>query len=151
MNAFTRVCACAVILFTAVLFVGCFLVPWLGGPSLFPKDLHELCVTFLEQSRKQESLDGRTRRLTSTIEDKRVVTDDLIAGRITLAQAIDQFRQLRDDLESLNVEPDNAPWSAVSDADLARNVIAWVNIALHDDSRRDDFVRRLEAEAAGLR
>jgi len=151
MNVPLRVIACAVLLFGAVLFVGCVLVPWLGGPSLFPHDLPGLCVQILEERQRSETLEARDRIIVDDLEAKRIVTDDLIGGRITLAEAISEFRRLREQVFALQEEGLPAKVPEIGYEGLAQQVINWVMITLKDDPRRDVVLDRLEAELDALR
>jgi hypothetical protein len=146
MNVPLRVLACAVVLFGAVLFVGCVLVPWLGGPSLFPHDLHELCQSLLDEHQRRDVLEVRDRALLDDLAAKQEVTADLVAGRTSLAEATSEFRRLR---ARLSAELDGDVPGLVPEADdegLARQVISWVMVTLQDDPRRDVVLDRLEAE-----
>jgi hypothetical protein len=145
MNATLRVGACAVVLLGAVLFVGCVLVPWLGGPSLFPDDLHEVCQRWLDESRRSEELSERNRQVQDVLEGKREATADLIAGRMTLAQTVERFRALREQEKSLeDVATDGS--SDVSDEALARSVLYWARVASRPEPSREEILHRLKEE-----
>jgi hypothetical protein len=147
MNSLLRVGACAAVLLGAVLFVGCVLVPWLGGPSLFPADLPEVCQRLIEESNRQGELDEHGRYSREQLEGKRTVTLDVIAGRASLTEAVARFRRLRDqEEEKLEAAGLGYRTGNVSDEELARNVVAWVRAAVRDDPRRDVVLRRLEEE-----
>src|SRR5262245_31944978 len=96
MTTILRVGACAVVLLGAVLFVGCVLVPWLGGPSLFPGDLVESCQQLVSENSRREELNERSRQGLRVLEGKQAVTADVIAGRASLAEAIARFREVQE-------------------------------------------------------
>jgi hypothetical protein len=151
MNVPLRVLACAVVLFGAVLFVGCVLVPWMGGPSLFPHDLHELGQQFFDEHQRRETLDVYDRALVDDLESKREVVASVIAGRTSLAAATGEFRRLRERLMAAQDEDGTLRVPEADDEGLARQVIAWVMVATRDDPRRHEVLDRLEAELDALR
>jgi hypothetical protein len=152
MNAVLRVCACAAVLTGAVLFIGLALVPWLGGPSLFPNDLREIYETIVEQSRRRDDLSARNRVVFAVLEQKRDVVADLADGRASLAEAVSTFRRLHEEVQSVQNDGPNTgrPAVEISDEALAREVIAWVRAAVSNDPRRDEILCRLEAELAAM-
>jgi len=147
MNSLLRVGACGVVLLGAVLFVGGVLVPWLGGPSMCPTDLTEVCRRLIEESNRREELNERSRCALDLLESKQAVTVDVIAGRASLAEATARFRRIKDaederlENAGISYRPENP-----SDEAMARNVIAWVRAALLTDPRREQVLRRLEEE-----
>src|SRR5262249_54527250 len=147
MSSLLRGGACAVVLLGAVLFVSCVLVPWLGGPSLFPSDLNEVCQQLMAENNRRDALDERSRHVLDLLEGKQETTRDVIAGRASLGEAVARFRSLRDQeeerLENLGIEHRSA---MPNDEALARSVIAWVRVAVQNDPRRDEVLRRLEEE-----
>jgi hypothetical protein len=145
MNASLRVGACAVVLLGAVLFVGCVLVPWLGGPSLFPDDLHEICQQWLEESSRSEELGERSRQTLDVLEGKREATAELIAGRASLAQTVARFRALRDQGEIAEDAGADEP-AELSDEAVARSVLCWARVALRHEPCGEEVLHRLEDE-----
>lgn len=140
MNPLLRVSACGVVLFGAVLFVSCVLVPWLGGPSLIPTDLHELCQQLLEESTRHEELNERSRSAVDLLDGKRLVTADVIAGRTSLVEAVTQFHALEAEART------EVSAAKTSDEAQARHVIGWVSEATRNDPRRGAVLRRLREE-----
>jgi hypothetical protein len=141
-----RVLACAIVLFGAVLFVGCVLVPWLGGPSLLPTDLREICQTFIEEHERGVVLEAQDEIVRDDLTVKREIAADVIAGRTSLAEAVMEFRRLRQ--RKLDVGGPEFPGLAheLEQDGLARQVIAWVMMTLKNDPRRDVVLDRLECE-----
>src|SRR5262245_48602869 len=136
MNALLRAGACAVVLLGAVLFVGYVLVPWLGGPSLFPTDLADVCQRLLTETSRRDELHERSCRVLEQLEGKEAVTQDVVGGRTSLLEAVAEFRRLRD-LEEERLESAGLTYRTEDPGDeaLARNVIAWARVAVRGDPR----------------
>lgn len=145
MTATLRVSACAAILFGAVLFVGYVLVPWVGGPSLFPNDLNHLCQQLLDEQYRRDDLRQRNHAVIEVLECKREVTADVIAGRSSLAEAVQEFRRLQSRLED-GQEPLRGYHSTDSDELIARNVLVWVRATTRNNPQYRELLKRLEAE-----
>ena len=145
MNVPLRVLACSTVLSGAVLLVGV-LVPWLGGPSLLPADLHKVLRTLLEQREREATLQARDDALLDSLAVKRLITADVIAGRTSLAEAVAEFRRLRQ-RQREELGPDfPGVGDEIDDAGMARQVMTWVLRELRDDPRRDAVLDRLEAD-----
>jgi hypothetical protein len=149
MPVLLRASACAVLLLGAVLFAGYVLVPWLGGPSLFPDDLREICENLWTEHLRHEALTVRDQSVQQILSRKREIANEVAAGRVTLVEAVVRFRELRCDDgrdETLGA------YVSVGDSDeaLARSVITHVSTAMMNDPRRDEVLGRLHREKAAL-
>jgi hypothetical protein len=151
MKPLLRVAVCGVVLGLVVALVGCVLVPWLGGPALFAVDGPALCRLLWMEHVRGDALETRDEALRHCLAGKVEVTEEVIAGRLSLAEAIDRFRRLHALLDDGQDEVLGSTSPAGDDEEVARNVIRWVSHALNDQpSRRVEVVARLEKEMADL-
>lgn len=146
MHALLRFGACVVVLLGAVLFVGCVLVPWLGGPSLVPADLHEIWQQLCQESNRGSELDDRGNQSRAKHDARCEVVADLIAYRASLPEAVARFRDLceRRKEPARNGEPKQL--LAATDAELAAHLIDRARELLRQEARRDEILRRLQQE-----
>ncbi len=152
MKVLLRLSVGGVVLGVAVALVGCFVVPWLGGPTLFGADFRALLGEMEGERQRQEALRLRERATIRCLRGKHEVTQELIEGRLSLAEAVRRFRRLQgliddghDDVLGayLGVEADNES--------IGRNVLLWVKVALGKRPQGAEVMRRLEKELEGLR
>jgi hypothetical protein len=129
------VCAACVLCATAYLSVG--LARWEKG------DL----ATLVREARREEAMARRiasTRRLS---DGKHGVVNEAIAGRITLRQAAEQFRQLNAQADDGNDDLVGPYWVVSGEERLCRNVLVWVRAELyHHPDRAAGVLARLGAE-----
>jgi hypothetical protein len=106
----------------------------------------ELARALLTEARRGEALDARDATCRRYNEAKQAVTNEVIAGRLSLTEAAERFGQLADLFAGYEgtVAAYKAP---VGEQDLCGNVIIWVAASRADAAGRQARVRaRLEAE-----
>jgi hypothetical protein len=103
-------------------------------------------ATLVWEGRREEALAERLAASSRTLQEKAVVVENLIAGRVTLREAAGRFRELHD---WVGDDPNNGilgPYLVMSGEEgLWRNVLCWVEAELRH--RRDrtpgEVLRRL--------
>ena len=106
----------------------------------------ELARALLTEARRGEALDARDAVCRRYNEAKQAVTDEVIAGRLSLTEAAERFAQLGElfDADDGTLAAYKAP---VGEQELCGNVIVWVAASRADPTSRQASVRaRLEAE-----
>jgi hypothetical protein len=122
----------------------------LGGGALAhgigQVDTWGLARFLLREVRRSEALDAREEASRRYSQAKHAVTDEVIAGRLSLAEAAERFAQLGELLDGNDtdigkyIQPDG-------EQALCRNVILWVSVTLGRGSGEQKAVlARLEAE-----
>jgi hypothetical protein len=109
-------------------------------------DAWRLARDLLAEARRGEALDARDAASRRYNEAKQAVTDEVIAGRLSLTEAAERFARLG---ESLDGDEGVIPRykGPVGEQALCGNVIVWVSASRPDGSGRQARVRaRLEAE-----
>jgi hypothetical protein len=105
-------------------------------------------VNFFEAGQRVGPLDQRLSESREVIWAKNAVVNELIAGRLTLCQATERFRELHALVEDGNDEV-VGPFQVVRGEEaLCRNVLIWVRAELYHRSRQegDEVFARLRAE-----
>ena len=151
-RALMRLSVCASMLVVAIGFTGGVLVPWLGGPALFPADVPELFDTLWNECVRREAMDRHSQDIQRGLVAKYEVTLEVIAGRTSLAEATAHFRRLHG-LMNEGRDPALTPYAELGSGDeaFARNVIVWVKGELTaDPDRQAEVVARLERELITL-
>jgi hypothetical protein len=152
MKVLLRLSVCGVVLGVAVAFVGCVLVPWLGGPTLLGMDFRELFREMGEERQRQEALRVREEAMMHCLKGKQEVTEAVIAGRLPLAEAVRRFRRLQGLMDDGQDEVlGTYSIGGVGNELMARNVLLWVRVALGKRPEGGEVLRRLEKELEGLR
>jgi hypothetical protein len=142
MNSLPRLVLCA--LTGAVLLLAFGTALGLGPGGSDPAEVFRRVVYEL---RRGEHLEAQAAVAIRCEEGKREVVRRILAGRLTLVEAVEEFRALgrmnEDGLKELLAA---FPGSSEDEA-LCRSVIFWVAHAAADDpARRADLVARLKAE-----
>jgi hypothetical protein len=104
----------------------------------------------LAELRRRDALEDRSEATFRCNEGKRAVTEEVIAGRLSLAEAAERFAQVGEGLDygGAGLGHYKAP---VTERDVCRNVITWAAAALPaGSSRRAAVLARLEAEYRAL-
>jgi hypothetical protein len=135
-----------------IVLFGLVLLPWLGGPALFGADFGEVCRTLMAEHTRGEALETRTEATVRCLEGKGEVTRELIAGRLTLAEAADRFERLSDQLDDARDDVPGAHRAAANNRSaMYGHVIRWVEVALASRPRQSaEVLARLEREQARL-
>jgi hypothetical protein len=109
-------------------------------------DTWGLAQYLLKEARRSEALDLREEASRRYSQAKHAVTDEVIAGRLSLAEAAERFAQIGDLLDSN--EADIGKYiQPVGEEALCRNVILWVSVNLpRASSKREAVLARLKAE-----
>jgi hypothetical protein len=146
MKSFGRLCI-------GVGIVGALLVGWARsnpggfvGPAADIGQLPDLMSQIAVEERLAAELDNKSAALLRANDGKQDIARELLAGRMTLAQAVDCFREIH---RSLPI-----PWTAMrknyagcNDAErLGRNVMSWVESEATNNPDQLDVVARLDAE-----
>jgi len=110
-------------------------------------DLARLAHRLAEENRRGEVLASRTGVVRRCTEGKREVTLEVIAGRLTLPEAAERFRELHETRdEGYEDSPPPGPDHRDEEA-MCLNVIVWVAAELHENPPRARVVvSRLEDE-----
>lgn len=135
-----------------VLFFGCAFLGLigLGGHALarwFGRaDAWRLASELLRETRRCEALDARDAVCRRYNEAKQAVTDEVIAGRLSLTEAAERFAQLGE-LFDADAGPLAAYKAPAGEQALCGNVIIWVAASRADPAGRQAEARaRLEVE-----
>lgn len=145
-----RVTVWVLVLGPLIALAGFLVVPWLGGPALFAVDGAAPGQGLWQEQTRAEALEKRDAAVRRRLAGKAEVTAEVVAGRLSLAEAIDRFRRL----EALRDEgPDGVPGTpsrpALDDDEIAQNVLRWASWWLCEEpSRRAEVMTRLEKELA---
>lgn len=142
---FTRIAAIAAL--SAALAVTVYLSPSLAATAGVDvwnlPDLQEQLDDATEQGRELDSSDEMYRR---RIEVKEALMADLIAGRVTLAEATDRFLTLSA-LHPEQLDAIRAAFPGSSDREkVARNVVQYANSRIPAGPQKAAVVARFEAE-----
>jgi hypothetical protein len=125
-------------------------LPWLGGASLFAAVTDDVCALLLKERLLSEALDARSEAFLCCRRGRQEVCDELIAGRLTLAEAAERFERLSDELYHGVAVPSELR-TASGRSGAYRHVIRWVGMALVNRPREQaELVARLERERARL-
>ena len=149
MKVYFRLAALGSLVGLTILFIGCVLVPWAGGPSLFGADLQRACGEFCREILRGDAITRRDQEVQAVLDGKRIVTDELVAGKLSLAEATDRFRALQ-----TRIEDDEDPYAGsyqfagTDEESLTQNVIHWVYSRLRDDPAASGRIRRPTGEGA---
>jgi hypothetical protein len=121
----------------------CVFVPLLGGPDAFG-DLSQHAQLMLEEMRRTDDIVSRDQAVLRCLDGKHKVASEVVAGRLTLPQAADRFRELRTELAATH--EDGPSLSGQDDEEsLCRHVIDWVATSLREEPERaGKVVARLE-------
>jgi hypothetical protein len=109
-------------------------------------DAWRLARELLAEARRGEALAAREAASRRYIAAKRAVADEVIAGRLSLAEAAERFARLNGllDGDGAGLAPYKCP---VGEQALCANVIVWVSATLpRGSSQRASVQARLEAE-----
>jgi hypothetical protein len=142
MNSLPRLVLYA--LTAAVLFfaVGSGLASRLGRP-----DVVEALRGILTEVRRAEELNAREEVSFRSFRGKQAVTRELVAGRLTLAEAVEQFRDLTRAHEGAMKELLAAYPTSTEDEAVCQSLLTWVRTETRrDPCRRAALLARLEAE-----
>jgi hypothetical protein len=114
------------------------------------RDSHEgrsLTRWLLVEMRRAEALDNRATEMSQSQQVKKEVVSDLVAERLTLREAAEQFRQADQLIETDDtglVAPYQTP---ETEEDLYRQVITWAKARLRNDRKQaEQIIPRLEQE-----
>jgi len=101
----------------------------------------------LVEIRRSAALDSRASEMSQSLEVKKAVVSDLVAERVSLREAAEQFRQADQWIENDGaglVAPYRLP---ESEEGRYRQVIAWAKAELSDDPKQtEQVIPRLEQE-----
>ena len=96
-----------------------------------------------------DDLGARNEALNHCLTDKQEVVNGLLAGRLSLREAADEFRRIGDEAKvAANDGSDDAP--AGSDEAVYGNILAWARHTASCDARLTAGFARLEAEVYGV-
>ena len=110
-------------------------------------DGRSLARWLLFEIRRSEALEQRAAEISRSLETKKHIIGDLIAKRLTLREAVEEFRQA-DELIENNSSGLIAPYrTANTEDDRYRQVIAWARTELcNDPQQAEEVTQRLEKE-----
>jgi hypothetical protein len=142
MNRLLRATVCVLVLGLIIALTGFFVVPWLDGGAQRQR--------LRQEQVRSDALKKRYEAVLRCVEGKAEVTAEVVAGRLSLVEAIDRFRRLQalqdDGQDELLGTPSHL---AVNDDEIAQNILRWVFSALCEEpSRRAAVMTRLEKELA---
>jgi hypothetical protein len=132
--------------------VGLVLLPWLGGPALFGGDFGDVYRLLIAEQARSDALETRVDAALRSIHAKEEISAELIAGRMTLAEAADRFERLAERFDDSPGELPAEYRAAAGDrAAVYAEVIGWVKVSLQGRPREQaEVVARLERERARL-
>jgi hypothetical protein len=114
-------------------------------------DASGLARVMLREQARAGALDGRREMARRCLEGKQQACDELIAGRLTLAEAADRFERLDALLDDGQDELAGAFTGVRGRAEAAASVIHWVSTSRHvAPARRAEVLARLQRERARL-
>jgi hypothetical protein len=123
----------------------------LGGPDPFGRDLPGAWQLYVQESQRREALSNHERALAESLEVKRQAVAELIAGRLTLAQAVARFRAAQA-AKAGEGGGASGTYPGLSDEVLTQNVLSWVAAQLCDQPAKAAAVEaRLRAEQEQMR
>jgi hypothetical protein len=130
----------------AIVLLGLVLLPWLGGPALFGADFGAIYRLLVEEQNRGAELEARDEVVMRCLDGKAEATREVIAGRLTLAEAAARFERLSGMLADGEDDLSGPDRSAMYD-----HVIRWVAVALpNDPDRRAQVLGRLQRERTRL-
>jgi hypothetical protein len=147
-RALPRLLLCA---FTgvALVLIGGVFAPWWVSSD---RSLASVAGVLYRELQRREALESRDARLWRCREAKARVTAELLAGRLSLAEAAEAFREVNETLQDADDAWVDPYRFADNEEAVCRTVIAW---ARHDTgcdpARRAAVVGRLEEELRQLR
>jgi hypothetical protein len=142
-----RLTAWVLVLGLLITLIGFFVAPRLGGPALLPGDGPAPGQALSQEQNLAEALEKRDAAVRRRLAGKAEVTAEVVAGRVSLAEAIDRFRRLQDDGQ--DEAPGTPSRRAGDDDEIAQNVLRWASWWLcRDPSRQAEVMARLEKELA---
>ena len=101
------------------------------------------------EMRRSEALNQRSAELLRSLEIKKVVVEDLLADRLTLREAAEEFRQADELIETNSGGLVATYLKAKTEDELYRQLIAWTRTELSEDPwRAEEVLQRLEKERA---
>jgi hypothetical protein len=105
---------------------------------------------FLSELRRSEALERRGRALSHALAAKRAIVVDLLADKLTVREAADQFMAVDEEVEEASPPPLRTPPRLyVTEESARRQLIGWVKNELGRDSpRTEEVLHRLEEELA---
>jgi hypothetical protein len=116
------------------------------------RDRHEgqsLARWLLVEMRRSEALEYRATEMSQSQQVKKAVVGDLVAERLTLREAAEQFRQADQLIETDPTGLVAAYHTPETEEQLYRQVIAWAKIQLRNDREQaQQVIPRLEQEMA---
>lgn len=111
----------------------------------------DLARWYLGEMRRSEALQQRSQEVSQMMEVKSAVVKDLMAERVTLREAAEQFSATAEIVEDGNDDLVTAYRMPKTEAGLCRQVLTWVHseLAMHGDSEEAKEIScRLENEFA---
>jgi hypothetical protein len=100
-------------------------------------------------SQREKDLAGRSQVALEQMRVKDAIAGQLIAGRLSLAEASRQFRELSGTKEFVGRYIHDRFPGVTAEEGLSRYVIEWACVTLPKQPDREAFQRRLEAELEG--
>jgi len=125
-------------------FVMAFATWWGGSSSL---NIREVGQTLALEVQRRDALEQRDEAVLRCTRGKLKVTKALIAGQISLPDAVDQFRELQSAIPESDPRFVGNFRGPRNDEELYRNVLVWVeNVMDREGAQRTDLLARLQGE-----
>lgn len=116
------------------------------------RDKHQeqsLARWLLLEIRRADALDNRATEMSQSLEVKRAVVGDLVADRLTLREAAEQFRQADQSIEKDPAGLVADYQSPQTEEELYHQVIIWAKTRLSNDPKQaEQVIPRLEKQMA---
>jgi hypothetical protein len=110
-----------------------------------PYEGRSLARWLLLEIRRSAALDYRASEMSQVLEVKKAVVDDLVAERVSLREAAEQFRQANQWIENDGTGLVVPYYPPESEEGLYQQVIAWAKQQLSDDPKQaEQVIPRLE-------
>jgi hypothetical protein len=100
-------------------------------------------LALAREANRDEALEKRSRALGRILDGKRQLVAELAAGRLTLAEAARQFRDLNVQFDDGNL---SAHQVATGEEELCRRVLTWAESMLQGRPEQARVLSRLRAE-----
>ena len=143
MRIVARVSLCA--LAAAVLLVAAWGCARFASGLLSDVDLAGAGHLLMAEIHRGDDLGARNEALNHCLTDKQEVVNGLLAGRLSLREAADEFRRIDDEVRvAVNEGSDDG--AAGSDEAVYGNLLAWARRTASGDARLTARYVRLEAE-----
>jgi hypothetical protein len=141
-----RLVLCAAVCVVLFIFFSSVFAPWSDDANLSNMSLRQLAREVVFQYRRQEALKERCRILQRSDEGKRHVADELAEGRLSIADAAEEFHRLNEMLRDGNEELIGTFQTPSNEEARCSQILGFVSDELRDSPDHDRVLERLRGE-----